>query len=146
MSLTSLHPKRRRSFTVRGDVSVPKVIPAKTIAVDRPLSEKEYEIAEWLLLNAKPPATAFLPQLKAARVTGHCSCGCPTADLTITENIPRAEPRENPVGDALGDVDGKMVGVMLLQRDGYLQCLEIYDLDEIERPYCLPDLSSLRPA
>jgi hypothetical protein len=130
---------------VRKDASVSEVIPAITIVVDRPLSKKEYEIAEWLLLNAKPPATAFLPQLKGARVTGHCSCGCPTADLTISENIPKAEPRENPIGDALGDVDGKMVGVMLLQRDGYLKCLEIYDLDEIERPYRLPDLSSLRP-
>jgi hypothetical protein len=38
-----------------------------------------------------------------------------------------------------------MVGVMLHQNKGYLTCLEVYDLSDIERPYGLPDLSSLKP-
>ncbi len=38
-----------------------------------------------------------------------------------------------------------MVGIMLLQRGGYLKCLEIYDFSDIEHPYGLPDLNSLRP-
>ncbi len=38
-----------------------------------------------------------------------------------------------------------MVGVMMLQRGGYLTCLEVYDLSDIERPYGLPNFSSLRP-
>jgi hypothetical protein len=42
-------------------------------------------------------------------------------------------------------VNGKMVGVMLLQSQGYLTCLEVYDLSDIEHPYGLPDLSSLKP-
>jgi hypothetical protein len=37
-----------------------------------------------------------------------------------------------------------MVGVMLLQSDGYLRCLEIYDLSDIEHLYGLPEVSSLR--
>jgi hypothetical protein len=52
---------------------------------------------------------------------------------------------DNPVADAVGEVDGKMVGVMLLQSGGYLACLEVYDLSDIERPYGLPDLRSLKP-
>ena len=63
----------------------------------------------------------------------------------MPEGTAKAEPRDNPIGDAIGEVSGKMVGVMLLQRDGYLKCLEIYDLSDIEHPYGLPDLSSLRP-
>jgi hypothetical protein len=38
-----------------------------------------------------------------------------------------------------------MVGVMMLQSGGYLTCLEVYDLSELEHPYPLPDLASLRP-
>jgi hypothetical protein len=71
--------------------------------------------------------------------------GCPTVDLLIGPDTPRAEPRDNPVGDAIGEVNGKMVGVMLLQNQGYLTCLEVYDLSEIEHPYGLPDLTSLKP-
>lgn len=153
MSLASLFSKLRRSFTVDSNASRAKVgserdlsgVAARTITIDRPLTEQEYAISKWLLLNATPPATAFLPQLDVARVTGHCSCGCPTADLTLPEGTSKAEPRDNPIGDAVGEVNGKMVGVMLLQRDGYLRCLEVYDLSDIEHPYGLPDFSSLRP-
>jgi hypothetical protein len=118
--------------------------PAKTLPLDRDLTSDERAIAEWLLLK-DPPATAFLHQLDSARVTGQCSCGCPTVDLLIGPGTPRAEPRDNPVGDAIGEVNGKMVGVMLLQSQGYLTCLEVYDLSDIEHPYGLPGLSSLKP-
>jgi hypothetical protein len=122
------------------------VQPAKTLPHDRDLTSDERAIAEWLLLNADPPANAFLHQLDSARVTGPCGCGCPTVYLLIGPDTPRAEPRDNPaVGNALGEVNGKMVGVMLLQRQGYLTCLEVYDLSDIEHPYGLPDLSSLKP-
>lgn len=57
-----------------------------------------------------------------------------------------AEPCDNPVADAFGRVDGKLVGVMLLQKDGLLTCLEVYDLDVIDQPYGLPDISTLEPA
>ena len=153
MSLSSLLSQLRRSFTVDTDVSISKgksirdsaVVAAETIIVDRPLTEHEYAIAKWLLLHSTPPATDFLPQLDVARVSGHCGCGCPTADLKVPEGTPKAEVRDNPIGDAIGEVNGKMVGVMLLQRGGYLKCLEIYDLSDIEHPYGLPDLNSLRP-
>ena len=110
------------------------VQPAKALPLDRDLTSDERAIAEWLLLNADPPATAFLHQLDSARVTGQCSCGCPTVDLLIGPDTPRAEPRDNLVGD-----------VMLLQSQGCLTCLEVYDLSDIEHPYGLPGLSSLKP-
>lgn len=80
-------------------------------------------------------------------MTGRCACGCPTVDLRVAEGIPAAQVQDNPIGDALGAVDGKTVGVMLLQSGGYLTCLEVYDLNdgEIPRPFGLPDLKSLRP-
>jgi hypothetical protein len=119
--------------------------PASTISLDRPISGEERAIAEWLLIHSKPSAIPFLPQLDGARVTGLCSCGCPTVDLRVVEGISPAQTQDNLVGDALGEVNGNMVGVMLLQSGGYLTCLEIYDLSDIPHPYGLPDLKSLRP-
>lgn len=145
MDLPSLLSQLRRSFRSNPNGASKAEEPATTIPVDRPLSEAERAIAEWLLHHANPPATSFLPQLDLAHVTGHCSCGCPTIDLRVPEEIPRAEPRDNPIGDAIGEVNGNMVGVMLLQANGHLACLEIYDLSDIEHPYGLPDLKSLRP-
>jgi hypothetical protein len=119
--------------------------PAQTIPLDRPISRDERAIAEWLLCHSRPPALSFLPQLDGARVTGQCSCGCPTVFLRVAEGTPQAQPQENPIGDALGEVSGNMVGVMLLQNCGYLSCLEVYDLSDIPHPYGLPELKSLRP-
>ena len=152
MSLASLLSQLRRSYTVDTvasilklkSLTVPAEAAAETIVVDRPLTEQEYAIAEWLLLHSTPPATDFLPQLAVARVSGHCSCGCPTADLKVPEDAPKAVVRDNPIGDAIGEVNGQLVGIMLLQRGGYLICLEIYDLSDIEHPYGLPELNSLR--
>ena len=138
-----LRQLRSRVRVFKGNLD--DVQPAKTLPLDRDLTSDERAIAEWLLLNADPPATAFLHQLDSARVTGQCSCGFPTVDLLIGPDTPRAEPRDNPVGDAIGEVNGKMVGVMLLQSQGYLTCLEVYDLSDIEHPYGLPGLGSLKP-
>jgi hypothetical protein len=153
MNLASLLSQLWRSYKAHTSTSLlglnlesqASEVGARTITVDRPLSEQENAIAKWLLLNATPPAYAFLAQLDGARVAGLCGCGCPTVDLKLLEGTPRAEPRDNPIGDAIGEVNGKMVGVMLLQSDGYLRCLEVYDLSDIARPYGLPDFDSLRP-
>jgi hypothetical protein len=153
MSLASLLSQLRHSFKVEPDETVLKLnlkseaakVGAKTISADRPLSEQEAAIARWLLLHSDPSASSFIPQLDVVRVTGRCGCGCPTVDLRVSDVTKRAVPQDNPIGEAIGEVDGKMVGVMLLQRDGYLTCLEIYDLSEIVRPYGLPRLDSLRP-
>ena len=45
---------------------------------------------------------------------------CPTVDLRVAEGIDPAPSMDNPIGDALGEVNDKTVGVMLLQRGGYL--------------------------
>ncbi len=148
MSLRSLLSQVRQSFAAQ-PASDPLAVSkgderASTIPLDRPLSAHERVIAEWLLNNASNTARAFLPQLDHARVVGRCSCGCPTVDLKVAEGTPPAIPQDNPIGDAVGEVDGNMVGVMMFQRGGYLTCLEVYDLSDIEHPYPLPDPASLR--
>jgi hypothetical protein len=89
---------------------------ATTIPLDRPMSSEERAIAEWLLLHSDPSAISFLSQLENARVTRQCSCGCPTVDLRVAEGIARAETQKNLIGDALGEVNGKIVGVTIKRR------------------------------
>jgi hypothetical protein len=150
MDFSSLLSQLRHSFKVKPEDPSPVPLPtdsarAATIPLDRPLTEEERSIAEWLLVNAIPPALDYLPQLAIAQVKGQCSCGCPTVDLCLPDSTPRAQPRDSPIGDAVGEVNGDMVGVMLMQREGHLTCLEVYDLSDIARPYGLPDVRSLRP-
>jgi hypothetical protein len=105
--------------------------PAETIPLDRAISSDERTIAEWLLLHSDPSALSFLSQLDNIRVIGQCSCGCPTVDLRVSEGTLPADFAKRAIGDALGEVNGNTVGVMLLQSDGHLTCLEVYDLTDI---------------
>ena len=140
MQLRSLTSRLGRLF--KPNSAEPR--PARTLPLDRDLTPEERAIAEWLLLHADPPAISFIPQLDVARVTGRCSCGCPTVNLRVPVNTPPAEPRDNPVGDAIGEVNGNAVGVIILQRSGYLTCLEVYDLSLTGHTFGLPDISSLK--
>ena len=122
--------------------------PATTLDEDRSLSASERAIAERLLREFAPPgAIAFLPQLDHARITGRCSCGCPTVDLTVPTQFRVADPpSERPLADAFGRVDGKLVGIMLFQNGGLLSLLETYPLDDFENePFGLPAATTLEP-
>ena len=123
--------------------------PASTIDEDRPLSAAERAIAERLLRECAPPeALAFLPQLDHARVTGRCSCGCPTVDLSVPTQFRVADPpSDRPLADAFGRVDGKAVGVMLFHAGGLLCLLETYPLDDFaDSAFDLPAPTTIEPA
>lgn len=123
--------------------------PASTVDEDRPLSAAERAVAERLLRDCAPPAAlAFLPQLDHARVTGRCSCGCPTVDLSVPTQFRVADPPPNrPLADAFGRVDGKLVGVMLFHAGGLLCLLETYPLDDFEdSAFDLPAATTLELA
>lgn len=120
--------------------------PATTLSEDRPLSDDEKKVAEHLLRNAAPPeAIAFLPQLEHARVTGKCSCGCPTVDLNVPPEFRVLNPpTDRPLADAMGRVGGKLVGVMLFQNGGLLSLLETYRLEDVsDDPFGLPSVDSI---
>jgi hypothetical protein len=114
--------------------------------LNRGLSEDEKALAEWLLRHASPPALSYIPQLELARVVGKSDCGCPTIDIRLPKGTVPAEPRDNPVGDAFGTVNGESVGIMLIQHGGLIVCFEVYPLDDIRHPFGLPELHSLQSA
>lgn len=117
-----------------------------TLDEDRPLAPEEKGLAEYLLGHVAPPeAVAFIPQLDHARVTGKCSCGCPTIDLAVPHEFRVADPPEDrPLADATGRVDGKLVGVMLFQSRGLLSVLETYRLEDFsDDPFGLPPVDTI---
>lgn len=120
--------------------------PASTRDEDRPLSVAERAVAERLLREAAPSqAIAFLPQLDHARVTGRCSCGCPTIDLTVSQEfrVPNP-PQDRLLADGVGRVNGKVVGVMMFQSGGLLNLLEVYRLeDDSDDPFGLPAVETI---
>jgi hypothetical protein len=122
--------------------------PASTLDEDRPLSADEKALAERLLREFAPSeAVVFLPQLDHARVTGRCSCGCPTVDLTVPPEFRVASPcPDRPLADATGRVNGKIVGIMLFQSGGLLCLLETYRLEDFsDDPFGLPAIETLQP-
>ena len=117
-----------------------------TLDEDRPLTAEEKRLAEYLLRHVAPPgAVAFIPQLDHARVTGRCSCGCPTIDLTVPQEFRVPNPPEDrPLADATGRVSGKLVGVMLFQSLGLLSLLETYRLEDFsDDPFGLPPVDTI---
>lgn len=123
-----------------------KTQPARTLSEDRSLTPEEKDLVEFLLRHAAPPeGLAFIPQLDHANVTGRCSCGCPTVDLAVPSEFRVSNPPQcQPLADATGRVDGKVVGVMLFQSGGLLSLLETYRLEDIsDDPFGLPPISTI---
>jgi hypothetical protein len=119
---------------------------ATTLPVDRPLTLEEFKLAEYLLHYAgAAEAEAFIPQLGHARVTGRCSCGCPTVDLAVPPDLRVSNPpTERLIADAAGRVDGKLVGAMVFQNGGLLTLLEIYRLEDAsDDPFDLPPVETI---
>ena len=113
---------------------------------DRPLSSDERLLAEHLLKHAGvPDADTFIPQLDHLRVVGKCSCGCPTVDLAVPSELRvQRPPGERLIADAIGRVNGKVVGAMIFQNDGLLSLLEVYRLEDFsDEPFGLPALETI---
>ncbi len=107
----------------------------------RALTEAELDLLRWLLTEGaeitgvdKARARSILPQLGSLRVVGHCSCGCPTIDLSLEEPSLSVDA----VTGTLADVDGfspdwTEIGIILPAVDGRIKELEVYP-----RGGCLP--------
>ena len=119
-------------------------VPATTIDLDRPLTTEEGALIEWLLLHGEAGAQDFLPQVKAARVHGRCSCGCPSIDMVVSQTTPAATVEVRLLADFVGTVEKELVGVLLHQCGGRLAELEIYAFGESPVPFRLPEISTLR--
>jgi hypothetical protein len=119
---------------------------ATTLPQDRPLTPEEFTLAEHLLRHAgAEEAVVFIPQLGHARVTGQCSCGCPTVDLAVPSDFRVSDPpTKRKIADATGRVDGKLIGAMIFQDEGLLTLFEIYRIEDAsDSAFGLPPIETI---
>jgi hypothetical protein len=115
----------------------------KPISGAHPLTNAEYEIAQWMLEHGEPEAKAFLPQLRRARVAARCPCGCASIDFEIAGH-PRPTGGLRILADFLYGGESDLSGVFIFERNGVLAGIEVYGLAG-DAPKTLPEHASLRP-
>jgi hypothetical protein len=114
-----------------------------TVAEDRPISEQETSIVDWLLGNAakQGPLWHLASGVPGLRVVGRCDCGCASVDFEKDGQSASA----HPIADAVGETPaGLKVGVILWGRADAVTGLEVYELD-VGSASALPPLESLKP-
>lgn len=111
---------------------------------NRPLTDAERALAQYLLTNGEPSAATFLEQLPLAEVTPtRCPCGCASIDLQI-KGHPEAPPGVKILGDFLWGPLESPAGVFIYENNGLLSGIEVYGLAG-DAPRFLPRPDELRP-
>lgn len=119
--------------------------PNFTLVERRPLSAEERTLIEWLLANGSPDAKQFAPQIADLRVVARCTCGCPTIDLAVGDREERTVGPSHILADFDGLTPGGInVGVILHAREGQISELEVYAKADVEIPFSLPSIESLK--
>ena len=112
----------------------------------RPLSDKERELLVWLLEHGPINATNFLPQLGIIEARSSCSCGCPSIEFSVPVDSPFVDSPQGMRAHFLGRSGEDEVGLMLTAGSGVLSGLEVYTFGEVDHPFDLPAINTLRPA
>ncbi len=117
---------------------------AKTIPQNRPLTDDEGALLQWLLEHSTA-TTAEKAQLPFVSVVGRCPCGCPSIHLAVNGKVPRPGSSSAIIADFCGTTpEGAFVGVMVHIRDGLLSELEAYSLSETNT-FSFPRPEALEP-
>ncbi len=111
---------------------------------NRELTDTERNLVHWMLEHSGPDASAFLPQLEAAKVTPwKCDCGCASINFQV-RGRPEAPPGVHPIADFIFGKDATLSGIFVYEKNGILSGLEVYGLAG-DAPKALPRPEELRP-
>ena len=97
-----------------------------TLPENRPISEAEIAVVEWLIENASMAGSlAHLREgVRGLRVVGRCHCGCASVEFVDGGQADGARI----IADAIGaDSDGRGCGLILWSLEGRISGLEIYE-------------------
>lgn len=118
----------------------------------RPLTPEELDLLRWMFANGSEDLRTFEPQLDGMLASSWCDCRCPSIRLVIADGAP---PGRDIGQSIIGDFEGKtprgeLVGVLLFQRGGKLELLEVYTCDaqlphEDSSEWGLPTTDSMVP-
>ena len=88
----------------------------------RPLTPRERSVLDLVLTADFPGAAELRVQVRTARVTGRCACGCPTIDLAVDDAAPVAGI-DSRVAVEVDVADG---GLIVFVDEGRLSGLEYW--------------------
>jgi len=114
------------------------------IVVDRPLTEQERSLIEWLLAHGDGDNAEFIAQLAQASVAALCPCGCASIDLAIAGRSGTGGMR------VLADYqwttpEGHLHGAFVFEQAGLLAGLDVWSIDGEGVPSVLPATEDLLP-
>jgi hypothetical protein len=113
-------------------------------SLDRPPTESEKDLVQWLLEHGLPGSDQFLSQIDSLTVVQKCTCGCPTVYFAVDgDSVSRKG--EVLISDYRAEVDGEPVGVMLFQTGGKISSLDVYSMKGTDKPFGLPPIESIQP-
>jgi hypothetical protein len=105
----------------------------------RELADGERQLLELLLSRDFPGCKVLLEQLRCLKVSGECTCGCPSIVFSIesTQAGPAPVKRRIPVEASCQNSNGSETHVLLHVVGGWLEELEIYR-DDAEAVTAIP--------
>ena len=118
----------------------------KPIEVNRPLTEDERVLLQWMLDNGNEEARAVSEQLRDARVVALCPCGCASIDLAVGELRGSVKAGMSVVSDyCWRSPDGFLFGAFVFTCEGWLAGLDLWSVDGQATPSVLPRPEQLYP-
>src|SRR6267142_4204647 len=115
------------------------------IPEDRPLSDVERSLVAWMLEHGEPHASSFLPQLKQARVSSRCRCGCASINFSVAGKEPPTTEMDVRSDYLWDDAEGHKFGAFVFAHGGLLAGLDIWSVDGAVTPTWIPRPDQLRP-
>ena len=115
------------------------------IEVDRPLAPDELAAVRWLLEHGDGDNSAFLEQLKQARVARLCGCGCASIDFSINGKRPQHFAMRVLSDYQWHNKQGHLYGAFVFEQDGLLAGLDLWSIDGQSTPNTMPPLEQLVP-
>jgi hypothetical protein len=109
----------------------------------RRLTERERELARWMLEHGSPAAADFLAQLDRAEVVSRYSCGCASIDFEVA-GLPKPNGPLRILGDYVFGDEADLASAFIFKKAGVLAGIEVYGLAR-DAPSTLPRPGSLRP-
>jgi hypothetical protein len=94
----------------------------------RQLRPEELDLLRWLFAHGSEERRSFEPQLEGMLASPWCDCGCPSIRFELAKGTPLGRDiGQRIIGDFEGKTSrGEIVGVLLFQRGGKLELLEVY--------------------
>jgi hypothetical protein len=116
------------------------------IPEDRPLSEDERILVQWMLEHGTKDAPSFLAQLSQARVAGRCRCGCASVNFSVAGKRPSVTGMDILSDYDWEDAKGHKFGAFVFAQGGSLAGLDVYSIDGAVTPTYLPKPDQLHPS